>query len=100
MTTPAKVYQPSSRIFIAKALDCPLHDEVVNVDRSGHTNVIRRRGGSFFVSGALAGERIGIRELEDETWLLSFASIDRGVYDAQSHFFQQADIPVSAPPET
>lgn len=100
MTTPVTVYQPSSRIFIAKALDYPLHDDVVKVDRSGHTNVIRRRGGSFFVSGALAGERIGIRELEDETWLLTFAGIDLGVYDAQSHFFQQADIPVSAPPET
>lgn len=99
MATPAKVYQPSSRIFIAKALEYPLHDDVVKVDRSGHTNIVRGRGGSFFVSGALAGERIGIRELEDATWLLTFASIDLGVYDAKSHFFQQIDIPVSAPPE-
>lgn len=100
MASPAKVYQPSSRVFVAKALDYPLHDDVIKVDRSGHANVIRRRGGSFFVSGALAGERIGIRELDDDTWLLTFAGIDLGVYDAQSHFFQQADIPVSAPPET
>lgn len=100
MSPPAKVYQPSNRSFIAKALDYPLHDDVIKVDRSGHTNIVRGRGGSFFVSGALAGESIGIRELESETWLLTFADIDLGIYDAQSHFFQQADIPVSAPPET
>lgn len=100
MSTPAKVYKPSGRSFIAKTLDYPLHDDVVKVDRSGHTNIVRGRGGSFFVSGALAGERIGIRELENDTWLLTFAGIDLGVYDAPSHFFQQIDIPVSAPPET
>ncbi len=100
MSTPAKVYQPSGRSFIAKTLDYPLHDDVVKVDRSGHTNIVRGRGGSFFVSGALAGERIGIRELENDTWLLTFAGIDLGVYNAPSHFFQQIDIPVSAPPET
>lgn len=100
MSTPAKVYQPSGRTFIAKPLDYPLHDDVVKVDRSGHTNIVRGRGGSFFVSGALAGERIGIRELENDTWLLTFAGIDLGVYDAPSHVSQQIDIPVSAPPET
>ena len=100
MATPAKVYQPSSRILTAKTLDYPLHDDVLKVDPSGHVNIIRRRGGSFFVSGALAGEQIGVRELEDDTWLLTFASLDLGIYDPRSHHFQQIDIPVSAPPET
>jgi transposase InsO family protein len=100
MATPAEVYQPSSRALIERTLAYPLHDDVVTIDYSGNTNLLRRRGGSFFVSSALAGERIGIRELDDGAWLLTFASIDLGVYDARSHLFHRGDIPVSAPSET
>lgn len=91
---PSTVYQPSPRTLSATpaALDYPLHDEVRTVAKSGHVRILRtRRQSSFFLSTALAGERIGIRELEDGRWLLSFATLDLGWVDPVSRVFHPVD---------
>lgn len=99
MDTPAEHYQPSTRPYTPGRLDYPLHDDVLKVDSSGHANVIRRRGTHFFLTSALAGENVGIRQMEDHTWLLTFGNLTLGVYDASVHLFQPADRATSAPPE-
>ena len=90
--SPATVFVPSPRPFVRSGeLEYPLHDEVRRVALSGHVQILRRRKHPFFVSTALAGERVGIRELPDGRWLLSFASLDLGWFDPGSGTFRPAD---------
>jgi transposase InsO family protein len=88
---PAGIYYPSPRKFEDASLSYPLHDETIKVDSSGHANVMHRRGAAFFLSGALAGERVGVRELEDGRILLTFAKLDLGHYDPAINRFASAD---------
>lgn len=90
--TPASVYEPSKRCFDSRRpLEYPLHDDVRKVDASGHFRLLRQRKGNVFLSYALANEPIGIRELADKRWLLTFASLDLGHIDAKTMTFQPAD---------
>lgn len=94
---PADVYQRSSRAFKGVPnLEYPLHDDVVRVSPNGHAHILRRRGGNVFLGGALAGERIGVRELESGELLLTFATLDLGTVDPASLRFRRAD--AEAPP--
>lgn len=82
-TPPARHYQPSTRAYVAKRPTYPLHDEVRVVRSSGH---IYFGGGpktraNIFLSSALAGLHVGLRELDDRRWLVSYAGIDLGVCD-------------------
>lgn len=95
MKRPAEVYVPSMRPLPARLpdLEYPTHDDVLRVGPSGHVHLPRR--GNLFVSSALAGQQIGLRELDDGRWLLSFASLDLGYVDANRRFSPVS----SAPPE-
>jgi transposase InsO family protein len=91
---PNRLYKASKRSFAAAdpELRYPLHDETRMVDSSGHMRIVRTRGWSFFLSLALAGERVGIRELKDGRWLVSFASLDLGCADVANQRFEPADL--------
>ena len=84
MRCPAEVYTPSTRAFPEELaeLEYPLHDETRTVRACGHINLFRRNS-SVYLSTALAGERVGLRELEDDRWLVSFMSIDLGIIDTR-----------------
>jgi transposase InsO family protein len=90
---PATVFRSSERRFVPGGrLEYPLHDDVRTVSSSGHIQILRgRRRGHLFLSTALAGERVGVRELEDGRWLLSFASLDLGWTDPTLKTFHAAD---------
>lgn len=93
---PASVYVPSSRVFRdPDPLEYPLHDDVRTTDNTGHIRLLRRRRGGVFISSALVNERIGIREVEDGRWLLSFASLDLGYLDPAGKRFEPADLEVT-----
>jgi transposase InsO family protein len=95
MATPAERYRPSDRAYIPRPLAYPLHDDVIKVQTTGHAGLVRRRG--FFLSAALAGESVGVRQMGDQTWLLTFANLTLGVYDASAHLFQPADLAAPTP---
>jgi len=79
---PVIVYAPSQRIFVEpRDPEYPLHDDERRVACSGHLRFGGRKGSNYFVSAALAGEKVGLRELGDEQWLVSFMTIDLGVID-------------------
>ena len=92
--TPATVYASSARPFVPGGeLEYPLHDDVRKVDPAGHIRILRgRRHQAVFVATALAGERVGIRELESDRWLVSFASLDLGDLDTRIGKFFPADV--------
>jgi transposase InsO family protein len=90
---PATVYRPSPRSPSAVQLDYPLHDDVRIVQPAGHVRLLRGRNNpGIFLSSALATERVGIRELEDGRWLVSFAMLDLGWIDPTARTFHPADL--------
>jgi hypothetical protein len=78
MKRPAEVYQPSPRAFPGKlpALAYPTHDDTLLV---GPTGLIRFEKRTLHLTAALAGETVGIRELQDDTWVVTFMHRDLGV---------------------
>ncbi len=86
MTTPAEHYAPSPRKMPARLppMEYPGHAEVRRVDSSGCT---RFRGACLFISNALAGEDIGLLEVDDGHWAVSFASLRLGTFNARTGRF-------------
>ena len=90
---PKEVYEPSRRVMSKPSivLEYPLHDDVRRVDRGGHVQILRRRNASVFLTAALAGEHVGLRELDEDVWLLSYANLDLGWVDLGTMCFHRAD---------
>ncbi len=45
------------------------------------------------ISTVLAGQRLGIREVDDGIWLVSFSSYDLGYFDLEQRTLQPLDNP-------
>jgi putative transposase len=88
MKRPAEVYSPSERRLPVPLpeLDYPLHDDVLVVTRCGHIRL--PRGRLVFLARALAGHPVGLREQLDGRWLVTFADLDLGTYDARLGTFE------------
>jgi transposase InsO family protein len=78
MKLPVEVYKRSDRECPAKLpeLTYPTHDDVVRVSRYGQIRLARHR--QVHLTVALADEYVGVRELDDGRWLVSFANLDLG----------------------
>jgi len=79
---PCQCYRRSEREYTGRVPEpeYPAHWEVRHVKHSGE---IKWRGGLHFVSKALAGERVGLFEVEDGKWLVAFLSHPVAAYDAR-----------------
>ena len=77
---PANFYENAARGLPEKPQTpkYPLHDLELEVRRSGHLYIpgSGRSSGAFYLSSALADERVGLREIDDECWLVSFLALD------------------------
>ena len=84
--TPASMYHPSERPFPGTfpEPDYPLHDDILVVGRNGNVAIAGRR---VFVSAALVGHPVGIREERDGRWLLTFMHLDLGHLDPATNTF-------------
>jgi putative transposase len=89
---PGMFYQPSGRRFVTDPAEpeYPLHDERRRVGATGHLP-LGRRNRRCFLTEALAGEYVGLRELDDRLWLVSFTELDLGVIDVKACRFTPAD---------
>lgn len=85
---PAELYQPAAKRLPVRIADpeYPLHDLVLKVHPAGHVYMpgSGRKMGNVFLSESLAGQRVGLRELDDERWLVSFLDWDLGVLDLKA----------------
>ena len=96
MKTPAEVYTPSPRPYAGlPELDYPLHDRDIVVTASG---VICLCGRPVFISSVFAGQRLGLREVEPDVWLVSFMHYDLGYIDLEARGLQTIDNPFAVPP--
>ena len=76
---PADVYTPSARVYQPPdEPEYPFHDRTVRVTRCGRICVGKRK---INLSTVFAGQLVGIREVEDRIWLVSFLNYDLGYFD-------------------
>jgi putative transposase len=75
---PATVYQPSRRSYPSRLPEAQ-YDESMQVRRVRSNGQIKWQGKLIFVSEALIGEPVGIRELDEFRWQLRFCSLPLGI---------------------
>ncbi|CTQ55400.1 Transposase [Roseibium album] len=91
MKTPAEIYTPAPRHYQGlPELDYPFHDRDILVTACGRICLYRKK---INVSTVLAGQRLGIKEVDDGIWLISFMSYDLGYIDLEQRTLQTIDNP-------
>ena len=79
MKPPAAFYTPSKRAYEGlPELDYPLHDKSVIVTTCGRICFNTRK---INLSQVFAGQRVGIKQVEERLWLVSFMDYDLGYFD-------------------
>jgi putative transposase len=93
---PADLYTPSARVYQPPTEpEYPYHDKSVRVTRCGRLCIGRRK---ISLSKVFAGQIVGIREVDDQIWLVSFLNYDLGFFDQDEGRVEPAPNPFS--PET
>ena len=88
---PAEVYAPSAKPYSGlPELTYPLHDREVMVTHCGRFCMHRKR---VNVSTVLAGQRLGIKEVDEGIWIVSFMRYDLGFIDLEQKTLQPTDNP-------
>ena len=91
MKCPAEVYTPSRRPYQGLPdLDYPFHDRDVLVTACGRICLHRKK---INISTVLAGQRLGIKEVDEGIWLVSFIDYDLGYIDLEQRTLQPVDNP-------
>jgi len=76
---PAEVYTPSARPFFhPERPEYPCHERTIQVTQCGRICIGRRKNN---FSTVFAGQHLGIREVADDVWLVSFMDYDLGFFD-------------------
>src|ERR1043165_9268980 len=91
MKCPAEVYSASSRPYRGiPEPHYPLHDREVMVTHCGRICMHRKK---VNVSTVLAGQRLGIKEVDEGIWIVSFMRYDLGFIDLEQKTLQPPDSP-------
>ncbi len=91
MQTPEEVYRPSNSLYKGlPELDYPFHDKVILVTACGRICMHRKK---INISKVMAGQRLGIKEVDDGIWLVSFMHHDIGYIDLEQKTLQTIDNP-------
>jgi len=91
MKCSAEIYSASSRPYSGLPdLTYPLHDRDALVTACGRICMHRKR---LNISTVLAGQRLGIKEVDDGIWIVSFMHYDLGFIDLEQKTLQPLDNP-------
>ena len=91
MKTPAQIYLASPRSYTGlPELTYPLHDRDVTVTACGRICMYRKK---VNVSTVLAGQKLGIKEVDEGIWIVSFMQYDLGFIDLEQKTLQPLDNP-------
>jgi hypothetical protein len=91
MRCPAEVYTPARRPYQGlPELTYPLHDRDILITACGRLCVHRKK---IKISTVLAGQRVGIKEVDEGIWLVSFMAYDLGYVDLEQRTLQPLDNP-------
>jgi len=91
MKCPEEVYIPSLRPYTGlPEVDYPFHDRDVMVTACGRLCMHKKK---INISSVLAGQRLGIKEVDDGIWIVSFMHYDLGYIDLEQKTLQTIDNP-------
>ena len=91
MQCPAEVYSPSCRPYQGiQELNYPFHDKTVVVTNCGRLCLYRKK---INLSTCLAGQAVGVKEVDDGIWLVSFMDYDLGYIDLEEKTLQPLNNP-------
>ncbi len=91
MKCPAELYVPSPRPYQGlPELAYPFHDRDILVTACGRICMHRKK---INISTVLAGQRLGIKEVDEGIWLVSFMHYDLGYIDLEQKTLQPLDSP-------
>jgi putative transposase len=94
MKYPAELYQTSSRPYHGlDELHYPFHDQTITVTQCGRICFGRRK---INLSTVFAGQNVGIKEVSDRIWLVSFIDYDLGFFDHETGRLTSANNPIAA----
>jgi len=94
MKYPAELYQPSARLYSGLTeLEYPFHDRTVAVTMCGRVCFASRK---INLSTVFAGQKVGVKEVDEKVWLISFMHYDLGFFDHESNRFECAVSPFAA----
>jgi hypothetical protein len=91
MRCPAEVYVASTRPYRGLPdLAYPFHDRDILVTACGRICMMRKK---INISAVFAGQRLGIKEVDDGIWLVTFIDYDLGYIDLEQKNLQPIDNP-------
>lgn len=86
MRCPAEVYRPSPRPYVGiPEPHYPFHDRTVMVTSCGRLCLYRKK---INLSITLAGQAVGVKEVDEGIWLVSFMQYDLGYVDLEEKTLQ------------
>lgn len=91
MKTPSEVYTPSPTLYQGLGeLDYPFHDKSVLVTVCGRICLCRKK---INLSQVFSGQNLGLKEVEENVWLVSFMDYDLGYIDLEEKTLQPLENP-------
>ncbi len=94
MKYPAELYRPSPRHYHGlDELHYPFHDQTITVTQCGRICFGRRK---INLSTVFAGQNVGVKEVSDRIWLVSFMNYDLGFFDHEIGRLGTAENPFAA----
>src|SRR5438445_330791 len=91
MKYPADIYKPSTRPYRGIGeLSYPFHDRTALVTCCGRICIYKKK---INLSTSLAGQAVGIKEVDDGIWLVSFMDYDLGYIDLEEKTLQPLNNP-------
>lgn len=94
MQYPAEIYVSSPRPYKGLGdLEYPFHDRTITVTRCGRICIGSRK---INLSTVFAGQNVGIKQVADHVWLVSFMQYDLGFFDHETERITSAENPFGA----
>ena len=82
MKYPAELYEPSSRPYRGlHELSYPFHDRTITVTQCGRLCMSRQK---INLSTVFAGQKLGVKQISDKIWLVTFMDYDLGFFDDET----------------
>ena len=86
MKHPGELYTRSPRVYRGlPTVEYPLHDRTIPVTHCGRICMGKKK---INLSRVFAGQSVGVKQVSDETWLVTFIDYDLGYFDTISNNFE------------
>jgi putative transposase len=94
MKYPGELYAPSARPYAGIGeLEYPFHDRTLTVTTCGRICMGRRK---INLSIVFAGQNVGVKQVSDKVWLVSFMKYDLGFFDEEAGRVTSVENPFDA----